>query len=361
MSTLEVFRVGILRMLNKDQNQEVGAGALAIQAGGNVIVGISVADARAIALDVAKATFFELTGAARDTMSARVEEITEKVISQLERDYPEGLKKAVDPDFQHALYTVQKNYGRTGDADLGELLVDLLVDRSKQDKRDILQIVLNESLEIVPKLTSGQVANLSMLFLCCYTTNGGVVNDEQLGLYFDKNILPLADALVKKASSFQHLQYTGCGSAQLISRSLEDAFLAQYPGLFSKGFARDEADVELLPIRARRQFLIVCLNDPEKLQVRAQNAAALTALFDEHEVDEANRLIVDRLFNLGRMSSEEVRAKCIELRGYMEQVFSLWNDSDFRSFTLTSVGMAIGHANMKRIAGTFGDLSQWIE
>ncbi|WP_434707266.1 hypothetical protein J3P75_15065 [Pseudomonas sp. R1-1] len=348
-------------MLNKDQNQEVGAGALAIQAGGNVTVGISVADARAIALDVAKATFYELTGAARDTMSARVEEITEKVISQIERDYPEGLKKAVDPDFQHALYTVQKNYGRTGDVDLGDLLVDLLVDRSKQDKRDLLQIVLNESLEIVPKLTSAQVANLSMLFLCCYTIDNAVVNDEQLGLYFDKNILPLADQLVKSASSFQHLQFTGCGSAQMISRSLEESFLAQYPGLFSKGFTRDEADVELLPIRTRRKFLMTCLNDSEKLQVRVQNAASLTAMYDEHGVDEANRLIIDRLFNLGRMSHAEVRAKCMGLRGYMEQVFSLWSVSDFRSFTLTSVGMAIGHANMKRIAGNFGPLSQWIE
>ena len=360
MLTLEALRVGILRMLNKDQSQEVGAGALAIQAGGNVIVGISAADARAIALDVAKATFYELTGAARDTMSARVEEITEKVISQIERDYPEGLKKAVDPDFQHALYTVQKNYGRTGDVDLGDLLVDLLVDRSKQDKRDFLQIVLNESLEVVPKLTSGQVANLALLFLCCYTTNNGVVNDVQLGLYFDKNILPLTDRLVKSSPSFQHLQFTGCGSVQMISRLLEDALQTQYKGLFSNGFTREQADIELLPIRTRRRFLMDCVNKQGNLQVRAQNSAALMSMYEEHGVDEGTRKKIDRLFEMGQMSQAEVRAKCVALRGYMKQVFAFWASCEMKSFTLTSVGIAIGHANMKRIAGEFSDLSQWI-
>ena len=118
------------QMLNKDQSQDVGGGATAIQAGGSVTVvnvGVTASEARQIALDVAKATFYELTGAAKETASIRVEEITEQVIKKLETDYPEGLQKAKDPDFQYALYTVQKEYARNGDKDLGDLLVDLLV------------------------------------------------------------------------------------------------------------------------------------------------------------------------------------------------------------------------------------------
>jgi hypothetical protein len=51
-------------MLNKDQNQNVGNGAAAIQAGNNVYlnVGITSSEARQIALDVAKSTFYELAG-----------------------------------------------------------------------------------------------------------------------------------------------------------------------------------------------------------------------------------------------------------------------------------------------------------
>lgn len=96
-------------------------------------------EARAIALDVAKATFYELSSVAKETANIRVEEITDQVIKKLENDYPAGLQKANDPDFQYALFTVQKEYARNGDKDLGDLLVDLLVDRSKQDQRDTLR------------------------------------------------------------------------------------------------------------------------------------------------------------------------------------------------------------------------------
>ncbi|MEQ9209007.1 MAG: hypothetical protein RLN96_04060, partial [Pseudomonadales bacterium] len=61
-------------MLNKDQNQDVGESASAIQAGGNVTVvnvGVTPSEAREIALDVAKATFYELTGAAKETANSR--------------------------------------------------------------------------------------------------------------------------------------------------------------------------------------------------------------------------------------------------------------------------------------------------
>lgn len=96
-------------MFNKDQNQDVDNGATAIQAGGSVTVinmGVTPAEARAIALDVAKATFYELTGLAKETASARVEEITDQVIKKLEKEFPVGLQKAQDPDFQYALFIV---------------------------------------------------------------------------------------------------------------------------------------------------------------------------------------------------------------------------------------------------------------
>ena len=136
-------------MLNKDQKQNIAQGSTAIQAGGNVTItktGLTYAEVRDVALDVFRANFYELAGVAKETAKARAEEITEEFLSKLQKEHPAGLEKSNDPDFQYALFTVQKEYARNGDKDLGDLLVDLLVDRSKQEQRDILQIVLNESL-----------------------------------------------------------------------------------------------------------------------------------------------------------------------------------------------------------------------
>ncbi|MCG8641037.1 MAG: hypothetical protein MI862_14975 [Desulfobacterales bacterium] len=347
-------------MLNKDQNQELREGATAIQAGGNVTVGLTATEARNIALDVAKATFFELSGAAKNTASERVEDITNKVIEKLKMNFPEGLQKAQDPDFQYALFTVQKEYARNGDGDLGDLLVDLLVDRSKQDNRDILQIVLNESLATAPKLTETQLSCLAIIFLFRYTRNYSVGNHALFGEYFDKHVKPFVSRIVKNNASYQHLEFTGCGSIQMGEISLEDILGQTYQGLFFKGFDSEEIESKGISIGCDPRFFIPCLNDPKKIQVSANDKDVLNTNLSLCSIHSDDREKIISLFDQGKMNSGEIRQTCIKIRPYMKNVFDIWADSPMKSFTLTSVGMAIGHANIKRLIGEFADLSIWV-
>jgi hypothetical protein len=350
-------------MLNKDQKQNVGDGATAVQAGENVTImniGVSVTEVREIAMDVARATFYELTGIAKEIASERVEEITDKVIEKLEREFPAGLQKARDPDFQYALFTIQKEYARNGDGDLGDLLVDLLVDRSKQDQRDILQIVLNESLKVAPKLTGTQLAALAIIFLFKYTQNHSVGNHVLLGEYFDKHILLFLDKLVKNQACYQHLEFSGCGSGSIAGNKLENIIGSTYQGLFLKGFDKEEIKKRKVSIGMDQRFFMSCLNDPKKIQVRANNKDTLEENLDKFEIEASDKENIVDLFNLNRMSNVEIKEKCIEIRPYMKTVFDIWNDSLMQNFTLTSVGISIGHANIKRFVGEFSDLSIWI-
>lgn len=350
-------------MLNKDQSQNVGDGATAYQAGGSVTivnVGLTASEARNIALDVAKATFYELTGAAKETASIRVEEITEQVIKKLETDFPEGLQKAKEPDFQYALYTVQKEYARNGDKDLGDLLVDLLVDRSKQDQRDILQIVLNESLATAPKLTDTHLAALAVIFLFRYTQNFGVGNHQMLGDYLDKHLLPFVPKLSKNHAGYQHLQFSGCGSIGLGEISLEGILGTIYQGQFLKGFEQSEIANRAGSVGLDSRFFIPCLNDATKWQVNANYKENLEKQLDVQGVSSVDRTKILALFDLGKMSEPEIKEKLIAIRPYMAEVLETWSNSPMKSFTLTSVGMAIGHANIKRLIGEFASLAIWI-
>jgi hypothetical protein len=347
-------------MLNKDQKQELGEGATAIQAGRDIHVGVTATEARNIALDVAKATFYELSGSARVTASDRVEVITDKVIEKLEKDFPAGLQKAQDPDFQYALLTVQKEYARSGDEDLGDLLVDLLVDRSKQDDRDILQIVLNESLATAPQLTDTQLSCLAIIFFFRYTQNQGVGNHAMLGEYFDKHVLPFSGRLVKNNASYQHLEFTGCGSIQMGEISLEDSLGQIYQGLFLKGFDSSEIETRGISIGRDPNFFIPCLNDPTKLQIRANNKEVLENSLNTRSIQDDDRNKIIALLDHGKMNAQEIRDKCIQIRPYMNDIFDIWSESPMKSLTLTSVGMAIGHANIKRLIGEFADLSIWV-
>jgi hypothetical protein len=349
-------------MLNKDQEQKVGEGGTGIQAGGSVTVinvGVTAAEARAIALDVAKATFYELTGAAKETASVRVEEITTRVIAKLEQEFPEGLQKARDPDFQYALFTVQKEFARSGDKDLGDLLVDLLVDRSKQDERDILQIVLNESLSTAPKLTDSQLAALAVIFLFKYTQNHGVGNHQLLGEYLDKHVFPFVQKLSRSRAGYQHLEFAGCGSI-LVGSPLEEVLGSNYQGLFVKGFDQSEIASRAISVGLDSRFFIPCLNDQSKLQVKGLNRADTEKYLEAQGVSQEDRGKILGLFDTAKMSPPEVKDKVATIRPYMAQVLDVWNDSEMQSFNLTSVGMAIGHANIKRFIGEFASLAIWI-
>lgn len=315
-------------MLNKDQKQRVAEGSTAIQAGGDVIItktGLSLSEVRDVALDVFRTNFYKLAGVAKKTARARAEEITEEFLSKLQRENPAGLAKSHDPDFQYALFTVQKEYARNGDKDLGDLLVDLLVDRTKQEQRDILQIVLNESLNTAPKLTENQLAVLAVVFLFKYTQNYGIGNHQMLGEYLDSHVAPFVSKVVKNNACYQHLEFSGCGSIGLGAISLEAILGQTYQGQFLKGFEQTEVSDRGISIGIDQRFFMRCLNDPSKIQVRANSKEIVDKIFEAHAIQSEDRAKITALFDVGKMNDAEIREKCISIRPYMLDLFECWS------------------------------------
>jgi hypothetical protein len=350
-------------MSSENQEQKVSEGSTAIQAGGNVTItktGLAYAEVRDVALDVFRSNSYQLAGVAKDIARARAEEITEGFLSKLQKENPGGIEKSYDPDFQYALFTVQREYARNGDKDLGDLLVDLLVDRSKQEQRDILQIVLNESLSTAPKLTDSQLAVLAVIFLFRYTQNYGVGNHQMLGEYLDKYFKPFAAKVVKNMACYQHLEFTGCGAIGIGALELASQLGETYQGQFLKGFDEKEVTNRSISIGLDSRFFVQCLNDPTKVQVRANSKELLGKAFEAHAIGPEDRAKISALFDAGKMNATEIKEKCIQIRPYMAELFEVWSESAMKNFTLTSVGIAIGHANIKRLVGEFANLSIWI-
>ncbi len=344
------------------QEQRAEGNSTAVQAGRDAIVytGLSYTDVKQAALDVFDANFYKLAGLARQIAEQRAEEIIEDFLTKLQKEYPEGFSHANNPGFQYALFTVQKEYARIGDKDLGDLLVDLLVDRSKYLERDIMQIVLDESLNTAPKLTEGQLAIMAIVFLFKYTQNQGVGNHEMLGEYFDRFVAPFAEKITKSRAWYQHLEFTSCGAIGLLESSLTGVLGTTYQGQFLNGFDKSEISNQGISTGVDLRLFIPCLNDTSKWQIKANNYESLEQIFDEINIQEEDRGKIKSLFDQSKMSEEEILAKCVIIRPYMAHVFDVWSDSPMKNFTLTSVGMAIAHANIKRLAGEFANLAIWI-
>ena len=332
----------------------------------HITYGISYAEARDIALDVFKANFLTLSKDAAIVAQTRAEEITTAFLAKLQAENSPGLENARDPDFQYALYTVQKEYARTGDKELGDLLVDLLVDRSKYDTRSLLQIVLNESLSVAPKLTEDQLAALSIVFLIKHTIHNNINSLEGLSTYLDNFILPFIMGLSKSDSCYQHLEYAGCGSinrptVRVTGVGLETYFRNQYSEIFSKGFEQEALRNRQINLAFDNEIFIECLQNPEKKQIDAMNEETLQIRAKELNINEQEIAKLIELNNSCLMSPAEVRQYLHDLRPYMQTVCDVWMQSYMRNFSLTSVGIAIAHANVKRKLGEFTNLAIWIK
>ena len=108
-----------------------------------------------------------------------------------------------------------------------------------------------------------------------------------------------------------------------------------------------------------QNFFVQCLNDSTKLQVKALNKDALKKQIEDKLLSAEDGAKLHSLFDERKMAPAQIKAKIIDIRGFMTQVFDAWTQT-MQSFTLTSVGMAIGHANIKRFNGEFAKLEIWI-
>lgn len=344
----------------KDQNQSSGDNSTNFQANTVNIHGVSATEARQIAIDVYNSNFMSLSGIAKDIARARAEEITEEFIGKLQQQNPIGLEQSKDPDFQHALFGVQKEYARCGDKGIGELLIDILIDRSKHPSRDILQIVLNESLTVAPKLTTDQLAALSIIFLFRYTINNDINSLSTFYKYLDIHIKPFSNSISNRQASYQHLEYSGCGAISITSIELPQLICRQYGGLFSKSLDEIQFENKQFIIPRQSPIFSRCINNENNIQVNAINEETIKIEAHNHNIPESEIPKLLAMHNESMMNNEEIKDITIKGAPYMSNIFDIWSNSAMKNITLTSVGIAIGHANVKKDIGEFTNLSLWI-
>lgn len=343
-------------MMADKQAQEGKDNSINLQAAGDINVGLNALEVKQIALDVYKANFIELTGVARATAEQRVNEITERIIHDLSSRGPEALNAAIDPDFQNDIYTVQKEYARSGEKELGDVLVDILGHRSTESTRSLVQIVLNESLSTAPKLTVEHFNILSLVYLLRHSER---VVDVKRGFqdFLTNGLAVLAQSLEKRDSTYQHLVYCGCGSFSA-KQVLEDIFLHRYTAFFWKGIPPENLAGEAEKTGLPKALLMTCFNNPDNFQYKVQNDDTLEMWCKNNKIENLEWLKTYKKPFL--MKKPEVKEKVLKLESGLEILFQHWNDSEMGSFSLTSVGIAIAHANLRRRLGVNPDLKVWI-
>ena len=335
-----------------------------IQAQGDITIGLGYSDVKEIAMDVFRANFIELKSVAAQVAIERAESFLDSYFKRAAQEGQVAIQEAENPDFQYVLFSAQKEFARTGDEDLGDLLVQLLVERTKERDRDLKQIVLNESLTVAPKLTAAQLDTLTLIFVLANTANVGMDGLSEFHESLDTEVLPFISGATKKQSGYQHLVYAGCGSYELGIRSgnLAQAYSSKYPGLFCEGFTEDELETIGLTPEIKAELIIPCLHNPSLLQAKPPDNQTMDDACSRMGVEPEKAEKLKALQAQKVISDDKVKDYLVSVRPYMKDLFEAWDNTPMGIMTLTSVGIAIGNANAERRVGSdFADLSIWIE
>jgi hypothetical protein len=224
-------------MINdKNLKQEGGEKSTNLQGQNvNIYNGISYSDAKEIFNDLFKSNFLQLKHEAADVAQQRAEEITGKFLNDLNTKSPESIAEFKEPAMQDALFTAQKEYAKSGDLDLGDLLVDILVDRVQTNTRNMLQLVLDESLKIAPSLTVEQLDTLSLNFLLTRTRSTAISDFNGFAQMIKRDIEPFVNNLLSDNNHYNYLEFHRCGHIRTGNYgNLETSWKKTYKGLFSK-------------------------------------------------------------------------------------------------------------------------------
>ncbi|MFF9350790.1 LPO_1073/Vpar_1526 family protein [Streptomyces sp. NPDC014734] len=332
-----------------NQRQTSGDNSTNYQIAGDLHSGLSYRDVKEIANDVFHQNFTHLATEAASIAEERARRICDKFLDRLTEESPESLGNARNPDFQRALFRVQEEFATTGDESLGDLLVDMLVDRSKQNGGSFRQVVLNEALKTAPRLTSTHVAVLGAVFMARYV-NVSTNSIPQLYATLREFWLPLIKGLSHPSdANMGHIAYAGCGSISLGEVTFTQLFLQRYPGLLTLGF--EEEQYPWVSEFKDKGIVMPCLRNPAKLQVAAVSLTdlenKLSTIDSKGHADELQQLLEGN-----PMSGELIHAEIEALDPEFKRFAQTWGNSAMKSFDLTSVGIAIAHAHCRRLLGS---------
>ncbi|MFM0201470.1 hypothetical protein PQR53_16560 [Paraburkholderia fungorum] len=350
-----------MKLGGQKQSQSSGDNSNNYQAQGDIVVqGVTEEGARQIALNVYTENFLQLGRDAADLALGRAQRLIEDYLRQQQKQAPEGLQQVNDPDFQSALFEAQKAFARSGDEDLEGLLVDILVERSGEPQRNLRQIVLNESIDTVAKLTQEHVDIITFIFLMRYTSVSAR-NRSEFAEIWKTNMLQFVPPEGTEDNVYSYLDYVGVASVGVMKASIVDTMSTRGSGFLSQGF--DAAEGEALTKRDYRvgPLLRPSARDAAKVELAVANEDALNERIRQLEIPP--NLAVElkaKLVPLMIPSAERAAALAEMIPGFAEVAARL-DQGALGNTILTPVGFAIAHSNAKRAGLNMGPLEIWVK
>ena len=342
-----------------DQKIESVNQSTIVQAKGDInFNGITAETAMEICKYVVKAELAVYTQDARVEAEKRLSDISEKTIDRIISLKEDLLYRFKEPAIQMALNETFKNHIASGNEELGENLIDLLIERLKVQERTTEQSIIDEARNIIPKLSSNTVSLLAIMVFSklIFPYNKKQYDDLLLKL------APLAERL-KNISSLDiaHLKQVGCGygiSAFHVVEPLEKHLLSNYDLFFRHNILLNELNdifqkyPQLITNSLHTDLLyitVLLFTEGQYASFNIGSTKTVTVSFNQANKDHLIPLFEDLKNKAIPFTEDEVRYYHIQKDSRWQFAFEIFKNEQITTFQLNPVGTYIGIRQLTKI------------
>lgn len=327
----------------------------------NIQHGLTYSEARDLVSSVVDQKLIEFKDEAESTYNQRTDEF-KKLLTEKIRNLPEAeISKLREPDTQLTLLEAAKISGRKQSEELRNLLANLVVSRIKNDnsgKEELKNIVYNEAISTINKLTIDQLKIITLCYLLRYTSYSGIVSWDSFKNYLNTHIKPFLGFKDTNAE-FQHIEYAGCGGVGIGGWDIINIYRQQYAFLFLNLVEKDQIDNLNLSDEVKK--IVVAIDTKEdKYFIGFKNNTELEKYFKENSIDDEITKKIVAIYESHIKSHDEVKKKISEETDIGNGLLDLWEKSNLKHLSLTSVGIAIGASYFEQVTGEKIDIGIWI-
>jgi len=327
----------------------------------NIKQGLTYSEAKDLVISVIDQKLIAFEDEAKATYDLRTDEFKKLLTSKIKNLPEEEIAKFKDPDTQLTLIEAAKISGRKQNEELRNLLANLVISRIKNDKtgkEELKNIVYNEAISTINKLTVDQLKIITLCYLLRYTSYSGIKSWDTFKNYLNTHIKPFL-GFKNTDAEFQHLEYAGCGNIGIGSWDLINIYRLQYSFLFFNLVEKKEIDD--LKLANDIKAVIVKLDAKEdKYFLRFKNKTDLENYLKEKQIDNETTKKLTSIYERHIKNNEEIRNKIEKETDIGKELIDILGKSALINLSLTSVGIAIGIGYFEQVVKEKIDINIWI-
>lgn len=356
----------MFRMTSK-QAQSVTENSTAIQAAGDVNYSSGISPSQMVEIiDSVQKLVQVYTEQSKDIIERRLQDFRQGIIEEFSANGNGKPEAFCDPDFQGALLDAQKSIARSGDEALGEVLIDLVSQKSRCEKRDRLSLTLNDAISKAASLTSEDFDLLALIFIFKNMQIGAVPDIQSL-----LNRLKIFGSFQDAAEgelAISYLESHGCvrttGGGVITFSSGYEILQKRYPGPLTRGVSEDQM-ITVFPENSPlwspdSDLLRPSPVDDDLLIIFPGDAEMIDAIYERSGLTERPGEGYINLANQSAMEIEEFYRLADPIYPELRSIINKYDSSGARDATLTALGLALAHAHLSRTEGFEAPLSIWI-